>query len=304
MDEPIQSSAPSRPVLSGPVILSIFLLLAAGSYAALIGAPTEATMGLVQRIFYFHVASGWAFMAAYAVVFVGSVGFLRTRSPQWDWLAVSASEVGLAFNTVSLVTGSIWAKPVWGIWWTWDARLTSTFLLWILFVSYLVLRTLVIDPDRRGIVGSIRHLCVPGYSAGLFFDLVVSHAASAARNWRWRLAGFAHVLGADALLRDDVGAGSRADTRAVSARSVASRSGRHAHGGGRRVLAACQVVRGFVSTGALARAGLLIDGSGGHEEPELSGSRVCSDLGRILCVFVFRCSSRGSLAGRYPKIER
>jgi heme exporter protein C len=150
-----QSAAPSSAVISWPAVAGVFLLLAAGTYAALIYAPTEATMGLIQRIFYFHLASGWTFFVAFFLVFVGSVAFLFTRDAKWDWLSVASAEVGLAFVTVVLVTGPIWAKPVWGIWWTWDARLTSTFMLWVLFVSYLVLRTLVDDPERRAVVSAV-----------------------------------------------------------------------------------------------------------------------------------------------------
>src|SRR5579862_1175877 len=138
-----QSQTASSAAISAPSIVLVFLLLAAASYGALIWAPTESTMGLVQRIFYFHVSSAWTGLLSFILVFVGSVAYLRTRALKWDWLSVASAEVGVAFFTVVLVTGPIWAKPVWGIWWTWDARLTSSFLLWVLFVSYLVLRTLV-----------------------------------------------------------------------------------------------------------------------------------------------------------------
>ena len=154
-----QSRTVASPASSPPVsllsIVGVFALIAVSSYAAFIYAPTEATMGLIQRIFYFHIASGWTFFVAFFIVFVGSVAFLKTRDPKWDWLSVASAEVGIAFVTVVLVTGPIWAKPVWGIWWTWDARLTSTFMLWVLFVSYLILRTLVDDPERRGVVSAV-----------------------------------------------------------------------------------------------------------------------------------------------------
>jgi heme exporter protein C len=149
------SRTPSGGVISLASIVVVFLLLAAGSYGALIHAPTEATMGLIQRIFYFHVSSAWTGLIAFFLVFIGSIAYLRTRSLKWDWLSVASAEVGVAFFTVVLVTGPIWAKPVWGVWWTWDARLTSSFLLWVLFVSYLVLRTLVEEPERRAIVAAV-----------------------------------------------------------------------------------------------------------------------------------------------------
>jgi heme exporter protein C len=150
-----QSQLPSGPAISWPWVLVVFLLLAAASYGALIQAPEEATMGLIQRIFYFHVASAWTGFISFILVFIGSIAYLRTRALKWDWLSVASAEVGVAFFTVVLVTGPIWAKPVWGIWWTWDARLTSSFLLWVLFVSYLILRTLVDEPERRAMVSAV-----------------------------------------------------------------------------------------------------------------------------------------------------
>ncbi|HEX3375533.1 MAG TPA: cytochrome c biogenesis protein CcsA [Candidatus Acidoferrales bacterium] len=151
----VQTLPTTRPAISVPSVLLMFFLLAAASYGALIWAPTENTMGIVQRIFYFHVASAWSGFISFFLVFIGSVAYLRTRAPKWDWLSVASAEVGVAFFTVVLVTGPIWAKPVWGIWWTWDARLTSSFLLWVLFVSYLVLRTLVEEPERRALVSAV-----------------------------------------------------------------------------------------------------------------------------------------------------
>jgi heme exporter protein C len=149
------SRVPSGPAISLPSVIVVFLLLAAASYGALIKAPEEATMGLIQRIFYFHVSSAWTGFVAFLLVFIGSIAYLRTRDLRWDWLSVASAEVGVSFFTVVLVTGPIWAKPVWGIWWTWDARLTSSFLLWVLFLSYLILRTLVEEPERRAMVSAV-----------------------------------------------------------------------------------------------------------------------------------------------------
>src|SRR6185437_14413771 len=127
--------------------LAAALLLGFAGYCALFVAPTERTMGLVQRIFYFHVPSAWSGFVAFLISFIASIAYLRSRAPKWDWLAVSSAEIGVAFFTVVLVTGPIWAHPVWGIWWTLDARLTSTFVLWVLYVCYLLLRTLIEEPD-------------------------------------------------------------------------------------------------------------------------------------------------------------
>jgi heme exporter protein C len=123
-------------------ILSILtaLLLAYALYEALVVAPTERTMGDVQRIFYYHVPSAWTAFLLFLVNLVASVVYLIRRNPKADALAVVCAEVGVVFCTIVLVTGPIWARPVWGIWWTWDVRLTTTLVLWLIYVSYLVLR--------------------------------------------------------------------------------------------------------------------------------------------------------------------
>src|SRR5712671_2721737 len=116
------------------------LLLTYALYQALVVAPTERTMGDVQRMFYYHVPSAWTAFLLFFVNLVASVVYLVWRNPKADALAVVAAEVGVIFCTVVLVTGPIWARPVWGIWWTWDVRLTTTLVLWLIYVSYLVLR--------------------------------------------------------------------------------------------------------------------------------------------------------------------
>jgi heme exporter protein C len=151
------------------------LLVIASAYAAFYIAPEERTMGVIQRIFYFHVASAWAGFTAFFLCFLGNLLYVWKRQQKYDWLGVSGAEVGLAFTTVVLITGPIWAHPVWGIWWTWDARLTSTFVLWLLYVSYLLLRTLVEEPDRRALLSSL---------FGIFAFLDVPLVFGAIRWWR------------------------------------------------------------------------------------------------------------------------
>src|SRR6266705_1701273 len=116
------------------------LLLSFALYEALIAAPTEQTMGNVQRIFYYHVPSAWTAFLLFLINFVASVTYLVRRNAKADILALTSAEVGVVFCTVVLVTGPIWARPVWGIWWTWDLRLTLTLVLWLIYVSYLMLR--------------------------------------------------------------------------------------------------------------------------------------------------------------------
>ncbi len=116
------------------------VLLSYALYEALVAAPTEKTMGDVQRIFYYHVPSAWTAFILFFVNFIASVVYLVRRNPKADIVALVTAEVGVVFCTVVLVTGPIWARPVWGIWWTWDLRLTLTLVLWLIYVSYLVLR--------------------------------------------------------------------------------------------------------------------------------------------------------------------
>src|SRR5271165_4669869 len=159
------------------VILGVvaILLVIAAAYASFYVAPEERTMGLIQRIFYFHVASAWAGMDAFLVCFIANLLYVWKRTPKYDWLAVSSAEVGLVLTTVVLITGPIWAHPVWGIWWTWDARLTSTFVLWLLYVSYLLLRSLIEEPDRRALLSSL---------FGIFAFLDVPLVYGSIRWWR------------------------------------------------------------------------------------------------------------------------
>src|SRR5262249_19381129 len=115
-------------------------LLGYATYLGLKVAPTEETMGDVQRIFYYHVPAAMTGFTMFFVNFVASLIYLWKRSPRADALAVSAAEVGVVFCTVVLVTGPIWARYAWGKWWVWDMRLTTTLVLWLLYVSYLVMR--------------------------------------------------------------------------------------------------------------------------------------------------------------------
>jgi heme exporter protein C len=112
-------------------------------------------MGVIQRIFYFHAATAWAGEMTFFVCFVANLLYIWRREQKYDWLGVTCAEVGLACITIVLITGPIWAHPVWGIWWTWDARLTSTFVLWLLYISYLLLRSLVDEPERRALLSAL-----------------------------------------------------------------------------------------------------------------------------------------------------
>ena len=127
--------------------------------------PVELVQGAVQKVFYIHLASIWNAYLGFFIVFVASILDLRRPSPRTDRIARAWAEVGVVFTTITLVSGSIWAKPIWGTYWTWDARLTSTLILWIIYVVYLMLRGFVGDPERgrryAAIVGIIGFIDVP-----------------------------------------------------------------------------------------------------------------------------------------------
>lgn len=144
---------------------ALFCAMAVALAGVFLYAPRERTMGDVQRIFYFHVSSAWVSFLAFFVVCVGSIGFLATRQPRWDHRAAASAELGVLFCSLVLITGPIWAKSSWDIWWTWDARLTTTLVLWLIYVAYLMLRSLVAEPVKRAtlsaVVGIIGFVDVP-----------------------------------------------------------------------------------------------------------------------------------------------
>ncbi len=108
--------------------------------AVFLYAPTEKTEGMVQRIMYFHIPSAWIAFFAFFVVFLCSILYLWKKDREWDIYAMASAEIGVMFCSLVLITGPIWAKPIWGTWWVWDARLTSTLVLWLIYVAYIMLR--------------------------------------------------------------------------------------------------------------------------------------------------------------------
>jgi heme exporter protein C len=146
------------------LLVSVLLILAA-LYMVFIFVPSDAETGIVQRIFYFHVPLAWIAFLAFFVVFGCSIMYLWKRDKKWDVLASSSAEVGLVFTTLFLITGSIWAKPIWGVWWTWDSRLTSSLILWLIYIAYFIVRSYISEEGRRArfaaIVGIIGFIDVP-----------------------------------------------------------------------------------------------------------------------------------------------
>ena len=133
------------------IILDILagICLFAALWMALFYAPQEIVMGDVQRVFYFHVATGWTGMLGYLLAVITGVAFLRTRNPFWDAASLAGVEIGLVFTALCVISGSIWARPIWNTWWTWDPRLTTAFIMELIYAAYLLLRRGVEDPDQR-----------------------------------------------------------------------------------------------------------------------------------------------------------
>jgi heme exporter protein C len=134
-------SLPRLPLVS--LILGILALvgMSISIWMIFLYAPEDAVQGQPQRIFYFHVPIAWLAMLGFIVVAAGGIGYLITKDERWDWAARAAAEIGALFTTLTLVLGSIWGKTIWGTWWTWDARLTTTLILWFIYIGYLMLRS-------------------------------------------------------------------------------------------------------------------------------------------------------------------
>ena len=118
-------------------------------------APTDSVLGHVQRVFYFHVPIAIMSFLAFFVVFLGSLMYLIKRTPKWDAIAHASAEVGVVFVTLALITGIIWARPVWNTWWTWEPRLTTTMILWLIYVAYLMVRSYAPTHSKGAIYAAV-----------------------------------------------------------------------------------------------------------------------------------------------------
>jgi heme exporter protein C len=136
-----QTTAARAPGLLLALIALALLLVPVALYAIFALAPVEQQMGVVQKIFYFHLPTWWATYIGFVTCAVCSAVYLKNRDDRWDAVAVAAAEVGMLFCTIGLITGPLWARKAWGVWWTWDPRLTSTMLIALVFLAYLVLRS-------------------------------------------------------------------------------------------------------------------------------------------------------------------
>jgi len=150
----------------GTLLSGLMLLALTGVYIrALLFTPVERFQGPAQKIFYVHAPAAWSALLAFAVTGLLSLLYLWLRDRRLDLAAAASAEVGVAFSVIMLTTGPIWGKPIWGTWWTWDARLTSTLFIFLLFIGYLVLRGAVTDPESRArfsaVIGIMGLVLVP-----------------------------------------------------------------------------------------------------------------------------------------------
>jgi heme exporter protein C len=151
--------------LTNALIVLGAVLMVINVYLVFMVAPTDSVLGNVQRVFYFHVPMAILSFLAFFVVLVASILYLAKRNQKWDRLAHAAAEVGVVFVTLALLTGVIWARPVWGVWWTWEPRLTTTLILWLIYVAYLMIRAYA--PNRTqganyaAVVGIVGFVDVP-----------------------------------------------------------------------------------------------------------------------------------------------
>jgi len=167
MEPRVTTPAPATMRRSAPVVGAVIVLaiVAAAQAFGALTSPPDRDMGHLQKIMYVHVPAAWNAFLAFVVVLVGSVMYLWKREEKWDLLAASAAEVAAVLTALTIALGSIWGRPTWGVWWTWDPRLTSTAILLVIIVGYLALRSFVDEPERRArwsaVVGIMGALNVP-----------------------------------------------------------------------------------------------------------------------------------------------
>ena len=152
---------------NGERLLGVLTIVALGVSAilSLVVAPPDAVQGEVQRLMYIHVPAAWLAYLAFFVVFVASIAYLKTERTRWDRLAEASAEIGVLFTALTIALGMLWGKPVWGTWWTWDPRLTTTAVLLLIYIGYLSIRRLTDNPARRArwaaVVGIVGFVDVP-----------------------------------------------------------------------------------------------------------------------------------------------
>jgi heme exporter protein C len=160
-----------KPILL--IILDVLSIISIGiaTYFALVLAPTELVMGEVQRVFYFHVGTGWVALLGFVIASIAGIAYLVSKKMFWDRFGLAAVEVSAMFFLITIVLGSIWARPAWNTWWTWDVRLTSAAITELIFIAYFMLRAGIEDPEKRARFGAIYTL-LGGLSAPITFMVI------------------------------------------------------------------------------------------------------------------------------------
>ena len=159
-----------------PILLTILdilsiLIIGISTYMALFFAPTELVMGEVQRIFYFHVGTGWVALLGFIVASLAGIIYLINKKMIWDRFGLAAVEVSAMFFLITIILGSIWARPAWNTWWTWDMRLTTAAITELIFIAYFMLRAGIEDPEKRARFGAV-YAILGGLSAPITFMVI------------------------------------------------------------------------------------------------------------------------------------
>lgn len=161
----------SKPITLTILDFSAMIVLGVATWLGLVFAPTEAVMGDVQRVFYFHVGTAWVALLGFIIAAISGVVYLITKDMKWDRFEVAAVEVSTVFFFITIVLGSIWARPAWNTWWTWDPRLTTASVTELIYIAYFMLRQGIEDPEKRARFGAIYTL-LGGLSAPITFMVI------------------------------------------------------------------------------------------------------------------------------------
>ena len=132
-----------------------FLMVLIATYLVFMWVPNERIMGPVQKIFYFHVAAAWVSFFSFFIVFLTGLQYLRTRDDKWDAVGAASAEIGLMFTIIVLITGPIWGRAAWNAWWTWDPRLTTTLVLFFIYVAYFMVRSSILEPEKKARIAAV-----------------------------------------------------------------------------------------------------------------------------------------------------
>jgi heme exporter protein C len=161
----------TKPLMLKILDVASIIVLAISTYLALVFAPTEAVMGDVQRVFYFHIGTAWVGLVGFVLAAGTGIAYLVTKDMKWDRLEVAAVEVSTIFFFITIVLGSIWARPAWNTWWTWDPRLTTAAVTELIYIAFFMLRQGIEDPERRARFGAVYAL-LGGLSAPITFMVI------------------------------------------------------------------------------------------------------------------------------------